>query len=152
MKKILATAGVVAALGLGIVALTGFRGGFGCHGHGGPRDPAQVAAFVTERVDDALDDLDATPEQRTRIHAVKDRLLEDVQAARAGHAEAHAAVLGEWKAESPDATKLHALVDERIEVLRGVAHEAVDSGIEVHGILTAEQRQKVTKKLERWHR
>src|SRR6266542_4074778 len=139
MKKILAAAGVAAAIALGFVALTGFhgerdepegdRGGFvaltgfhgGCGGHGHPRDPAQLAALVTDRVNDVLDDLDATPDQRTRIDAVKDRLLADAQKARAGHEEVHAALLGEWKADAPDAKKLHALVDERIEALRGMA-------------------------------
>ncbi len=151
MKKIFAAAGVAAAIALGFVALTGFHGGCGAHGHGS-RDPAQMAAFVTDRVDDALDDLDATPEQRTRIHAVTDRLLADVQKARAGHEEVHAALLAEWKADAPDAKKLHGLVDERIEAFRAIAHEAVDAGVEVHGILTPAQREKVAKKAERLHR
>jgi Spy/CpxP family protein refolding chaperone len=111
-----------------------------------------VAAFVTDRVDDVLDDVDATPEQRTRIHAVKDRLLAAGQQARAGHEEVHAAILGEWKAEQPDAARLHAVVDQRIEELRALAHQAVDGGVEVHGILTPEQREKLTRKAERWHR
>jgi len=150
MKKIVGAAGAVLALAFGFAALTGFRGGCGLHGH--PRDPAQVAAFVTDRVDDALDDLDATPEQRTRIHEVKDRLLAAGQKVRAGHDEAHATMLAEWKAEQPDAAKLHALVDARVEEMRGLLHQGVDAGIEVHGILNAEQRAKLTKKVERWHR
>jgi len=150
MKKLVAAAGAALALALGFVALTGFHGGCGLHRH--PRDPAQVAAFVTERVDDALDDLDATSDQRTRIHAVKDRLLAEGQKARAGHDEARAAMLAEWKAEQPDAPKLHQLVDARVDELRALAHQAVDAGVEVHGILTPEQREKVTRKVERWHR
>ncbi len=135
---------------IGVVALTGFRGGCGGHGHG--RDPAQLAAFVTDRVDDALDDLDATPDQRARVHALKDRLLAAGKDAHAGHDEARAALLAEWKADAPDRTKLHALVDARVEALRKLGHEAVDAGVEVHGVLTPEQRAKLTKKIERWHR
>jgi Spy/CpxP family protein refolding chaperone len=148
-KKIAAAAGAALLLAVGFVTLTGFHGGCG---HRGPRDPAEVAAFVTDRVDDALDDLDATPDQRTRVHAVKDRMLAAAQQLRAGHREAHDALLGEWKSATPDAAKLHALVDARAEEMRKLAHEAVDAGIEVHGILTPEQREKVTKKIERWHR
>jgi Spy/CpxP family protein refolding chaperone len=145
-----ATSALVAVVG--IVGLVGFAGG-GCgRGHGHGRDPARTAAFVTDRVDDFLDDVDATPEQRTRIHAVKDRLLAAGQKARAGHEAAHAALHAEWKAEQPDAAKLHALVDERIEEMRALGHEAVDGGVEVHGILTPEQREKLTRKVERWHR
>jgi Spy/CpxP family protein refolding chaperone len=150
-KKIAAAAGAALLLAVGFVTLTGFGGGCG-HRHGHGRDPAQVAAFVTDRVDDALDDLDATPDQRTRVHAVKDRMLAAGQQLRAGHREAHDALLGEWKSATPDAAKLHALVDARAEEMRKLAHEAVDAGIEVHGILTPEQREKVTKKIERWHR
>lgn len=144
----ISTGTLLAAVGL--VALTGFA--CGGHGHGHGRDPAEVAAFVTARVDDLLDDLDATPDQRTRIAAVKDRLLEAGREAHAGGRETHETLLAEWKSASPDAAKLHALVDARIDAMRAFAHQAVDAGVEVHGILTPEQREKVTRKIERWHR
>jgi Spy/CpxP family protein refolding chaperone len=152
MKKIVAASAGALALVVGFVALTGFHGG-GCGGHRGHgRDPARTAAFVTDRVDDLLDDVDATPDQRTRVHAVKDRMLASAQGLRAGHREVHDALVAEWKAEQPDAAKLHALVDARAEELRKLAHEAVDAGVEVHGILTPEQREKLTRKIERAHR
>jgi periplasmic protein CpxP/Spy len=144
MKKTIAIiAGSVAAIAL----LAGFRGG-GCGGHH-RHDPAQMNAFVTEHLDDALDDLDATPAQRDQLHAIKDRLLAKGAALRADHAASRAEVLSQWKSDQPDAAKLHALVDARIEGMRALAHEAVDSGIEAHGILTPEQRAKVTSKVEK---
>jgi Spy/CpxP family protein refolding chaperone len=148
-KKIAGAAAALLLLAVGFVTLTGFHGGCGRRG---PRDPAQAAAFVTDRVDDALDDLDATPDQRTRIHAVKDRMLAAAQQLHAERQQTHDALLGEWKSATPDAARLHALVDARAEEMRKLAHQAVDAGIEVHGILTPEQREKVTKKVERWHR
>lgn len=151
MKKILGGAAAALLVVGGAVALTGFRGGCGAHG-GHPRDPAALAAFVTDRVEDVLDDLDATPEQRTRVHAVKERLLAAGEAARAGRKEAHDALAAEWKAATPDAARLHALVDAHAEEMKALAHQAVDAGVEVHGILTPEQREKVTRKVERWHR
>lgn len=152
MKKIVGITAAALVLAAGVVALTGFAGGrFGCHrGHG--RDPAELAAFVTDRVDDALDDLDATPEQRTRVNAVKDRMLQAGLAMRGDHGATHETLLAEWKAESPDAAKLHALVDARADAMRAFAHQAVDAAVEVHGILTPEQREKLTRKAERWHR
>jgi Spy/CpxP family protein refolding chaperone len=152
MKKIVAAVAGAALVGLGFVALTGFGGGCGAHRHGPGRDPAELAAFVTDRVDGVLDDVDATPEQRTRIHAVKDRLLAAGQKARGGHQEVHEALRAEWSAATPDAARLHALVDARAQELKAFAHEAVDAGVEVHGILTPEQREKVAKKIDRWHR
>jgi Spy/CpxP family protein refolding chaperone len=152
MDRTLAITGGTALLVLGFVALTGFRGGCGSHGHGHGRDPAQLAAFVTDRVDDALDDVDATPEQRARIHEIKDRLLAAGQAARGDRKAMHDAVVGEWRASAPDAAKLHALVDERAEAMKAFAHQAVDAAVEAHAVLTPEQRAKIDRKIERWHR
>lgn len=149
-KKIGMVSGALLLLGIGLVTLTAFSGGGWCHrGH---RDPAQVAAMVTNHVEDALDDLHATPDQRTRILAVKDRMLAEAQQAHGDRKATHEALLDAWKSDAPDAAKLHALVDQRVEEMRKLAHEAVDAGIEVHGILTPDQRAQLTKKIERWHR
>lgn len=150
MKKLFGGAAVVAALVVGFVALTGFRGGCGHHGPG--RDPAQVAAFVNGRVDDLLDDVDATPDQRARIHALSDRLLAEGQALHADHARTHETLLAQWKAETVDRKVLHELVDARADAFRKLAHDAVDAAAEAHDVLTPAQREKLTKKAERWHR
>lgn len=149
MKRLIGGAVAALAVVAGLVVLSGFRGGCG-HGH--PRDPAQVAKFVNARVDDLLDDVDATPDQRTKIHAIADRMLAEGQAFHAGQAEVHDALLGQWKAESPDKAKLHALVDARIDAMRKLAHDAVDAGVEAHDVLTPAQREKLAKKAERWRR
>ncbi len=149
-KKLGLAAAAVLLAGVGVVTLTAFSGGGFCH-HGG-RDPAQLAAFVTNRVEDALDDLDATPDQRTRILAVKDRMLDAAKQVHADQGATHQAFLEAWQTDRPDAAKLHALVDQRVEEMRKLAHQAVDAGVEVHDTLTPDQRAKVTKKIERWHR
>ncbi len=149
-KKIGMISGALALLAVGLVTLTAFTGG-GCW-HRGHRDPAQVAAMVTNHVEDALDDLNATPDQRTKILAVKDRMLAAAQAVHSDQKATHDAFLAAWKSDAPDAAQLHALVDQRADELRKLAHEAVDAGIEVHGILTPDQRAKLTKKIERWHK
>ena len=50
--------------------------------------------------------------------------------------------------DEPDAKKLHALVDERVDEMRALAHQAVDSAIELHGVLTPEQRAEIAKRVE----
>jgi Spy/CpxP family protein refolding chaperone len=145
MKKTL----IASALALvAVVSLAGFRG---C-GHHDHRDPAKVAAFVAERLEDALDDLDATPAQRTAIQGIKDKLLADAQKVHAGRAADHAMLLAEWNADHPDRAKIQALVDQRAAELTALAHEAADAVIQVHDVLTPEQRAKVAKKAERHHR
>ena len=136
-------------LGAGAVAVA--AAGCASHHHGS-RDPAQIAAMASKHVEDVLDDVNATPDQRTRILAIKDRLLADVQAAHADRKATHETVLAAWKSDAPDAASLHALVDQRMDAARKLAHQAVDAGIEVHGVLTPDQRAQLTKKIERWHR
>ncbi|MGC3997694.1 MAG: Spy/CpxP family protein refolding chaperone [Anaeromyxobacter sp.] len=144
MKKTLIATGTVALVAAGFLVLTGFR--HACHR---AHDPAQVAAFVTGRVEDALDDVDATEAQRQQILAVKDRMLASGQALHADSAAVHQEFLAQWKAEQPDKARLHALVDQRFEAMRALAHQAVDAGVEVHDVLTPDQRAKLTRKVER---
>lgn len=143
-NKLLVTLAGVAA----VIALAGF----GRCGGPNSRDPAQTAAFVTDRVDDVLDDLDATDAQRQQIHAIKDRLLAKGLELHQQGEPLHGEVLAQWESASPDRARLHALVDQRFEAMRAFAHDAVDAGIEVHDILTPEQRAKVEKKVQRMHR
>jgi len=143
MKRTLAT--LAAAGGLAALAALG-----GC-AHRHPRDPAEAAALITSRVDGLLDDLKASDAQRAQVHALKDRLLADGLKLHAAGQPVHAEFLAQWNSATPDAAKLHALVDERIEALRAYAHELVDAGVELHGILTPQQRDQLAQKVERLH-
>jgi Spy/CpxP family protein refolding chaperone len=145
MKKLL-TLGALALVAT--VALTGWKGGCGRPDH---RDPAAVAAFVTDRRDGLLDDVDATPAQRTQLQAIKDRVLADVQGLQANRQATHEAFLAEWKADRVDAAKVHALIDQRAEELKAIAHRTADAAIEAHDALTPAQREKLAKKAERLH-
>jgi Spy/CpxP family protein refolding chaperone len=146
MKKTLA----IAAFSLvAVVGLAGFRG---CgHQHDG-RDPAQLAAMATDRLDGLLDDLDATPAQRATIQGLKDQLLAQVQKLHAERQADHAALLAEWNAEHPDRAKIMALIDQRSAELTALAHQAADAAIQAHDVLTPEQRAKAAKKMERMHK
>ncbi len=131
-----------------VVALAGF----GRCGGPRPHDPAQMAAFVTDRVDDLLDDLNATDAQRQQIHAIKDRLLAQALELHKQGEPLHAEVKAQWESANPDRARLHALVDQQGDAMRAFAHQAVDAGIEVHDVLTPEQRARLEKKMERMHR
>jgi protein CpxP len=133
----------------GLLAFTALATGCGRHHH---RDPAQVASFVGARVDDLLDDLNATDAQRTQTHALKDRLLADGLKLHGEGEPVHAEVLAQWNSPTVDRARLHALVDERMDAFRAFAHEAVDAGADFHDLLTPDQRAKVAKKVERMHK
>ncbi len=135
---------------LGLLTLfalaTGFRGGCG-GGHA--RDPAAIDRMVTSHLDDALDDLDATPAQRAQVMALKDRVLQQGAALRQGGAETKKALVAQWDSASPDRAAVHALIDARIDAMRAFAHQAADAAVDLHGILTPEQRAKISKKIHR---
>jgi periplasmic protein CpxP/Spy len=140
MKKILLTALALVGLAAGALTLTAFR-----HSH----DPARMERFVTHRVDDLLDDVAATDAQRQQIHAIADKVVADGKALRAEHQGAHKELLALWQADQPDAARVHALIDARAATMKTFADEVADAMLQVHGILTPEQRAKVTKKLSR---
>lgn len=143
-KALLVTLGVV-AIGGGYLALTGFAGHCGGHGHG----PARMERMVTHHVEDLLDDIQATPAQRTQILAIKDRLVARAQALHQGHGGLRQQLVAQWDAASPDVAKVDAIIDERAEAMKGFAHDVAGALAEVHGVLTPEQREKLSKRIHR---
>jgi Spy/CpxP family protein refolding chaperone len=133
-----------AALLTATVALAGLSG---CH-HRRP-DPESLDRRVTHHVEETLDDLKATPEQRQKVLAVKDRLLARGQALRGDHQAVVKEALSLWEASSFDRSRALALVDARIDALRAMAHEAVDAAGEVHDTLTPEQRAQLAARLRK---
>ncbi|HZI12444.1 MAG TPA: periplasmic heavy metal sensor [Myxococcus sp.] len=137
MKKKIA---VASSAILAVVLLSGFafRGG-----HGWSRDPERMKQMVTWRLNDKLDDLDATDAQRQSIHGVKDRVFTEGLTVMEDNRAARAEALTQLESDNPDAQKLHALVDERVDAMRAFAHQVTDAVLEVHRTLTPQQRKEL---------
>ncbi len=142
MKK---TVPVLGGLAAALLLVTGFRGGCGA----GHADPAHIDRMVTSHLEDALEDIDATPAQKTQVMALKDRLLQQGAALRQGGGETRRQLLAQWDSATPDRAAVHALIDARIDAMRAFAHQAADAGLDLHGILTPEQRATISKKIHR---
>ena len=142
MKKTLVTALTLVAVGVGALTLTAFRG------HG---DPAHMDQMVERRLTKMLDTVQATDAQRQQITAIKDKVLADGKALRAAHQGTHEQLLALWKSDQPDVAKVHALVDARADAMKKFADEVADAMVQVHGILTPEQRAKVADQLQQHH-
>jgi protein CpxP len=134
MKKKIA---IAASAVLAVVMLTGFRGG-GWH-----RDPERIKQMITWKLNDKLEDLDATDAQKASVNAVKDRLFEDGKRLHEEHQATRLEVLTQLESNAPDAAKLHSLVDSRIDEFRAFAHKVTDAALEVHRVLTPAQRQEL---------
>ena len=134
LKKI--AIGSVAALTL--AGLVGFASTDGsCH-RGFSQEQAQ--AFIDYRVNDVLDDLDATDAQRDAILDIKDDLVDQGFALKADRQTTHDELKAQWQSDQPDAERIHQMVDEKADQMRGFAHTVADAVLEVHSILTPEQR------------
>jgi Spy/CpxP family protein refolding chaperone len=105
--------------------------------------------MITSHVEDTLDDLGATPEQRTRILAIKDRLVARGKALHQGQSGLRQEIVAQWDSPTPDTARIDAIIDERADAMKGFAHDVAGALAEVHGVLTPEQRAKLSKKIHR---
>ena len=138
-------------VGVGLIGLVGIALLGACRhgGWGGGGDPALLQRRITSHVEEVLEDIEATPEQKAKILAIKDRLLEKAKALHAGRADRMKALLAQWESPDVDTAKLHSMIDARAQEMQAFAHEAADALVEVHGILTPDQRAKIAKKWQR---
>ena len=78
-----------------------------------------------------------------KMRGMKDALLEEGVKVQQGNAAARVEMLAQWEKESPDAARVHQLVDERLDAVRALVHRAAESALELHALLTPAQRAKV---------
>jgi protein CpxP len=130
-----ALAGVAGAGGLGAGAMHAHGG---LRGHG--RDPEMVHKFIQFAVNEKLDAIEATPEQRQKVQAVSDRLLQEAKALRQGKRELHDELFLLLAQEEPDAARVKALVRSRVQEFSRFADDATDGLLELHRTFTPEQR------------
>jgi Spy/CpxP family protein refolding chaperone len=148
MKRnlLIATLGIV-AVGL----LMGAAWGPGMMHRGMFRDPKKVDSFITWRITDALNDVDATPQQKQQILAIKDRLMPDLTKLMAERTAHHEEIKQLWLSTNLNAAEVRAKIDQRTEEMRQLAYKVSDGVIEAQKILTPEQRQKLADRVEKMH-
>lgn len=94
---------------------------------------------------------DLTQDQRQKITAVRDRIRSQAEALHVAHDATHEELKKEWVAAAMDGVKMHAMVDARVDELRRVLQSSVDGVVEIHDLLTAEQRQTLADRIEARH-
>ena len=135
---------VLIAAVLGVAALVGARAYAQAPG-GGPgwRHAGMIKRMVSAALDEALDQAGVSAEQRTAIHASRDRAFATLEANRPDHAAQRDRVLALFESDQLDASQLQAVsaqMEQRREAMRGAIAQAI---IEVHDTLTPAQRQAV---------
>jgi Spy/CpxP family protein refolding chaperone len=118
----------------------------------GPRlmkDTQRIHKMISWKVDDMLDEIKATPNQRSQVNSVKDRILQEGTLLMKEHQGFHEELTAQWNSNNPDAGKIHSLIDSKSEQFRAFAHKAVDGMLEIHRALTPEQRAKLAQEHEK---
>lgn len=150
--KLMALVAGVAAF----VMLTGFGPAAGCGRAPNPEERfARVQQMVTSRLNDQLDELKATPDQRAKILAIKDRVLQQArgrfeQSAQQRQAD-HQWVLDQLTSGNPDKGALYAKADAKADEFKSMAHQVIDALVEVNAVLTPDQRAQLKAKIESMH-
>jgi Spy/CpxP family protein refolding chaperone len=134
----LAAVPVVAVL-TGAAALTAWGHGPGGHGRHG----WMMKRMVSAALDEALDQAGVTAEQRTAIHASRDRAFAALEANAPDRTAHREQVLALFEADQIDPAQVQAL-RARMEERHQAMHTAISQAIvEIHDTLTPEQRRTV---------
>ena len=105
-------------------------------------------SFVSSRVDNVLDEVDASDDQRSKINTIKDRMFDKMLSLKTEGKDVKREALDEWRKDEPDMKKIHGMIDERFDVWRAAMHDAVNEIREAHAVMTPEQRNEIADMIE----
>lgn len=142
--------GATGALGVGALCAHG-EGGF--HGRAGH---AMMEKFVDFTLDEKLDEIQATDQQKQRIHEIKDRLVREGEALHEDREAVGKEIVTLLAQDQPDADRVRALVRQRTAAFTRFGDDVAQAALEVHGLLTPDQRSRVRADLREhlehhWH-
>ena len=113
------------------------------HGGHGKMSPERMKTMVTWKVNDVLDDIDATSAQRKAVLGVAYKVLADFGQLHAQAEANHEDLLAELESSQPRAEIFHAMIDERTEAFRAFLHRSVDTMLGANAVLSREQREQL---------
>jgi hypothetical protein len=123
------------------VFLAGWHGG--CRQLTPEEKVARLERHSIASVDDLMDDVDADLKQRAQAQAIRKRLVTAATPLIIEQEKAKELAYQQWDSPSPDREQIHQVVDERVDAFRKFLHLAADGVIELHQLLTPEQRAEV---------
>ena len=99
--------------------------------------------LMSARIDEALDFINATPEQRQVVAAVKKDVIAKFQAKREANRGVGEQIAQLLIADRLDTAQLEALADKKADEAKVAAREMIAEVARIHAALTPEQRQKL---------
>ena len=144
---------LIAAMGIPVFLFLIVFGFGACRSHGhGFLTAERIHTVIDWKVNDFMDKIDATPEQRQQIETLKMQLMQE---AITLHAQLHRDqdfFLDQWKSSVPDRDRIHAEIDHHADLKRAFAHKVTNAIIDLHDILTVEQRAELMERIEELRR
>jgi Spy/CpxP family protein refolding chaperone len=130
-------------LGVAVAAGVALVGSAAAFAFGGPHGGRQhlMKRFVAAAIDDALDAAKVTPEQRARIHAVRDRTLATVETHMTDRRGRMDALLTVFESDRIDLAAVQVMRAQQEDQHRRIADTVQSALLEVHDTLTPEQRR-----------
>ena len=116
----------------------------GCRPHSHQGKAEFMADYIAET-------LDLTDEQRVQLDGIKDEFIAKAKEMHAQKEAMHAAFMAELRKEEINQENLKDLIDQKRAQIDEFINLAMDRLIEFHKTLSAEQREKLVKKIEYYH-
>lgn len=142
-------AGAGALLMGGLAFAKGGRGGHCGWGRGG-MSPEDRKRFAAAKIDEVLDELRVTEEQRASIHATRDRLFAALEEARPDREVRFEELKALFQEDDLDLREVEALKAAHRDRMRKLEEAVSQAFVEVHATLTPEQRKQLVSKAERF--
>lgn len=143
-------AGVGALLVGGMAFAKGGKGGHCGWGRGG-YSAEDKKKFASAKIDEVLDDLDVTKEQRAAIYASRDKLFVALEDAKPDRAEKFDQVTALFQKDDLDLRDVERLSLEHREKITKLEDAVTDAIVELHATLTPEQRKELVGKAKKLH-
>ena len=104
------------------------------------RDPNRAYQHITSKVDKLMNEINATDAQQAQINQLKDKLFQEGMSLRQNRQSLRQQLFANWDAAQVNASDVHAQVDKQVDAWRAFAHDAADASIQLHDLLTPNQR------------
>ena len=130
-----------------------FGPGFGHHRHGGweQADTEAISRKIEAMVSYRLAEVDATPEQKSRITAIMKGAANDLASVRGQARELRRKSMELLAAPAIDRAQIEALRVQQMQLHETVSRRMLQAMTDAAEVLTPEQRAKVTERMQRRH-
>lgn len=142
----------VGALLVGGAAFAKGKGGGHCGWGGrGGWSAEDKKKFASAKLDEVLEDLKVTNDQRTAIYASRDKLFVALEAAKPDRSEKFDQITELFQKDELDLRDVESLKLEHRAKITSVEDAVSDAIVELHATLTPEQRKQLVAKAKKFH-